>query len=325
METIPQRLALFPITIFGVIMGYSGLTLAFINEESLFHLFVPLERILIVATTLLFILFTSVYAIKWFKHPAAVKQEFANPVTLHFFPTFSISLILLSLMYQPFLPHLAMTMWWIGTLIQFSLLVYILNNWIHHEHWLITHMNPAWFIPVVGNIIVPLGAVHFANAELGWFFFSIGLIFWLILNSIVMYRLFFHTPLAKQLEPTLFILLAPPSVGFLSYIALQQPDSLDVFARILFYTALFLFLLLLSQTKRFINVPFTLSWWAYTFPLGAFSSAAFVMFRFLPNVVFASIAFFSLLLLSTLISYLTYRTLLAVYRRELCPTVKPNN
>lgn len=48
---------------------------------------------------------------------------------------------------------------------------------------------PAWFIPVVGNIIVPLAGVRFAPAEVSWFFFSIGLVFWIVLLAIVMYRL----------------------------------------------------------------------------------------------------------------------------------------
>ena len=74
------------------------------------------------------------------------------------------------------------------------------------------HLNPAWFIPVV-NIIVPLGSVHFAPLELSWFFFGIGLVFWIVLLAVVMYRLFFRAA-GLRLTLTLFILLAPPSVGF---------------------------------------------------------------------------------------------------------------
>ena len=59
--------------------------------------------------------------------------------------------------------------------------------------------------------------VHLVSPEIFWFFFSIGLVFWLVLLAIVLYRLFFHEHLPARLAPTLFILLAPPSVGFITY------------------------------------------------------------------------------------------------------------
>ena len=43
--------------------------------------------------------------------------------------------------------------------------------------------NP-WFIPVVGNIIVPIAGVDDAPAEVSWFFFSFGLIFWIALFTL---------------------------------------------------------------------------------------------------------------------------------------------
>lgn len=320
-----SRIAYFPINLFGAVMGLSGLALGFQAAHEQLGIPITIFYSLALITTIIFLVFSILYSVKLLRHSNSVIAEFNHPVLLHFFPTFSISLLLLSLIFRDIAFDLAQIMWVLGSIVQFSLLVHILSNWIHHEKWQITDMNPAWFIPVVGAIVVPLGAVHFSNVELGWFFFSIGLVFWLILSSIVMYRLFFHPPMLKVLEPTLFILIAPPSVGFIAYMSLQGMAGVDEFARILYYIGLFLTILLLSQFMRFIRIPFSLAWWAYTFPLAAISLASFIMYQQLGLILYSYIASFLLALLSALILHLTLKTLLAIKNKKLCvpPPAKP--
>ncbi|WP_321323323.1 SLAC1 anion channel family protein [Thiomicrorhabdus sp.] len=310
--------AFFPINIFGAIMGYAGLTLGLKQAHDLLGISISVFYTFALLSTILFIVFSITYLIKLVKYPKSVISEFDHPVSLHFFPTFSISLLLLSLIYLDMAYDVARVMWILGATLQFFLLLFILNNWIHHEKWQITHMNPAWFIPVVGAIVVPLGAVHFVDMEVAWFFFSIGLVFWIILNSIVMYRLFFHPPMMKVLEPTLFILIAPPSVGFISYMTLNGMVGVDEFARILYYIALFLMIMLFTQVPRFIKVPFALSWWAYTFPLAAFSLASFMMFEQLHKVFFSYVASLTLAVLFALIVHLTFKTIMAIKNKKMC-------
>jgi len=323
-ETENNRLAYFPINLFGAIMGYSGLTLGLKAAHEQMSIPIYIFYFSAILTTLFFIAVSFVYLIKLVKHPKAVIAEFNHPVALHFFPTFSISLLLLSMVFKELAYDVSQLMWILGTLIQSGLLLFILNNWIHHEKWQIIHMNPAWFIPVVGSILVAIGAVSFANVELGWFFFSIGLVFWIILNSIVIYRLFFHPPMLKILEPTLFILIAPPAVGFISYMSLQGMAGVNEFARILYYIALFLTILLLSQIPRFIKVPFSLAWWAYTFPIAAMTLASFIMYEQLEIKFFSYIASLLLSVLSALIVHLTFKTFLAIKHKKLCvPPVRP--
>ncbi|WP_168188918.1 SLAC1 anion channel family protein [Thiomicrorhabdus sediminis] len=323
MQSDQPRLAFFPINLFGAIMGYCGLTLVAKEISDIFGFASQIFYALAFITTLFFTLISVIYMAKLIKHMKAVHNEFSHPVALHFFPTFSISLLLLSLIYKDIDFDLAQVLWTLGAVMQFGFLLMILNNWIHQEKWQITHMNPAWFIPVVGNIVVPIGAVNFAPLEVAWFFFSIGLIFWLILNSIVMYRLFFHPPMLKVLEPTLFILIAPPAVGFISYMNLQAMAGVDDFARILFYIALFMTVLLLSQLPRFIAVPFSLSWWAYTFPIAAMTLASFIMYEQLDMSFFAYIGFALLAMLIALVAHLTAKTLWAVKKQQLCVPPQP--
>jgi len=152
--------------------------------------------------------------------------------------------------------------------------------------------------------------------EFSWFFFSVGLVFWVVLFAVVMYRLFFHAPLALRLTPTLFILLAPPSVGFIAYTNLT--GGLDAFARVLYYTALFLAMLLATNALRFFKVPFFVSAWAYSFPLAALTIATLRMAELSGLSAFLWLGAAFLLVTTAVIGALMLRTMKAVSRRELC-------
>lgn len=323
----PARFAFFPITLFGAIMGYAGLTVGFNNAHAILGLSPIIGQILTTVTTLFFIFISIAYGIKLTKFKTFVSKEINHPVAVNFFPAASISLMLLSILYFDISPSISQAMFYIGAIAQLVLTFYVVQSWILHEKWQIGQMTPAWFIPVVGNIIAPLPAMQFGLYEIAWFYFSIGLIFWLILLAIVMYRLFFHPPMLKLLEPTLFILIAPPAMGFLSYLVIMHGTHIDNFARVLYYTGLFFTLLLFSQIWRFIKVPFSLSWWAYTFPLSAIANASFHMYQQLHMNIFGFFAAFFLSVLSALVLHLTLKTLLAIKHKKLCvpPPAEPES
>ncbi|WP_051622967.1 SLAC1 anion channel family protein [Hydrogenovibrio marinus] len=324
-ETTPDRIIFFPITLFGAIMGYAGLTIGFHNAHTILGMSQTVALALTAITTLFFIMVALAYGVKLLKYKDAVTKEINHPIAVNFFPTASISLLLLSVLYKDIAPTLSEGMFIIGALAQLVLTFYVVQSWILHEKWQINQMTPAWFIPVVGNIVAPLPAMQFGFHEIAWFYFSIGLVFWLILLAIVMYRLFFHPPMLRLMEPTLFILIAPPAMGFLSYLAIQHGDSIDNFGRVLYYTALFFALLLFTQIWRFIKVPFSLSWWAYTFPIATIANASFMMYEKLHMNAFGFFAAFFLSVLSALVLHLTLKTFIAIKNKKLCipPPAEP--
>lgn len=319
----PNKIAFFPIALFGAILGYSGLTIGFLNANLIVGIPAEIGLILTLITTVLFLIVSGTYLLKFFKARQAVHNEFSHPVGMNFFSAISISLMLFSLIYIDISPGLAEVMFYAGAISQVILTLHIMQAWLLQEKWQIVQMTPAWFIPIVGNIVAPLGAVEFSSVEFAWFFFSIGLVFWLTLQAIVMYRLFFHPPMLKMLEPTLFILIAPPAMGFLSYVAMQENGQIDDFARILYYIALFFALLLFSQIGRFIRIPFSVSWWAYTFPISAIANASFVMYDRLHANIFGFLAAFFLSVLSALVLHLTIKTFLAIKNKKLCVPPPP--
>ncbi len=269
-------LAHFPITLFATVMGTTGLAIAWHKATAVLQLPHGAGIALSWAALALFALLLLGYGAKLLRHGGHVAAEFRHPVRISFFPALSISALLLSIAFLHVLPGLSLALWWGGIAAHLAFTVVIMSSWIHHTRYEIAHSTPAWFIPVVGNILVPIAGVTHGAVEISWFFFSIGLVFWIVLLTIMMNRFFFHPPVPAKLLPTLFILIAPPAVGFLSYLALDG-GTVDAFARVLYYTALFTTLLLAYQLPTFGKVPFFLSWWAYSFPMAAITIATLTM------------------------------------------------
>lgn len=309
------RIKYLPISVFATVMGLTGFTIAWEKAQALTGLY-GVAGVTLALTALLFVVLLLAYGSKLLLHRDAVLNELHHPVRLSFFPTISISLVLLATATLEVHAGLSEVLWLGGSVLHLLFTLYVLGAWINHEHFQIQHMNPAWFIPVVGNILVPIAGVSHGYMEVSWFFFSIGLLFWLVLLTIVFYRIIFHAPLPGKLVPTLFILIAPPAVGFIAYVKLT--GGIDVFARLLYYAGLFITLLLFTQVQRFARLKFFLSWWAYSFPLAAITIATLVMYQQLGHRVLLALGVVLLAVLSMVIGILVLRTALAVRRREIC-------
>jgi tellurite resistance protein len=311
-----SRLKNFPIAWFSVVMGMAGISIAWNRAEAIFPTGVCVSSLLLGLTMILFVVLTLTYASKMIKYPQEVLAEIRHPVKLAFVPSFSISLLLLSIAYLHLAPEFSFWLWSIGTVLHLGITLYVLSSWIHHSKYEIAHLNPAWFIPVVGNILVPVAGMHHAAPEISWFFFSLGLFFWPLLTAIIFYRLIFHGSLPERFMLTLFIFIAPPAVGFISWFKLT--GQVDSFARILYFVGLFFTLLVFSQFNYFRRLKFFLSWWAYSFPVAAITIASLSLAKTTGLALYSWLGAGLLGILSLLIGLLLVRTALAVARHEIC-------
>lgn len=316
------RLQFFPISFFAAVLGLTGMTIAFQRAERLLGMPFAISNVLLAASLAVFLAIATFYALKAARYPDAVKREFAHPIKINFFPTISISLLLFSIAFMRLNSDVSRAFWIAGVIIHLLFTIAILSAWMHRPTFQIQHINPAWFIPMVGNIIVPIAGVEHAPAEISWFFFSIGLIFWLALFILFLNRIIFHNPLPERLTPTLFIMIAPPAIGFISYLRLMEREvssfELDGFARILYYFALFIFIVLLTQYRQFVKIPFYLSWWAYSFPMAAITIATVLMASKTNMLFFQGLAYLLLIALASLIALLLFRTIAAIVQRKIC-------
>jgi len=305
----------FPLILFAVVMGLTGLVIAFEKASFLFGVPALVWQGLLGLVSLLFVVALGSYLMKVARYPEAAREEARHPVKVNFLATIPISFLLLAIaLLNEFNPLLAFAFWWIGSIGQLITLLYILPRWIRHP-FQIGHLNPAWFIPIVGTILVPVVGVEAAPLFFSVFFFSVGLFFWVLMSALVFYRLIFHEPPAERFVPTLFILLAPPAVGMISYFRIT--GTLDFLAYGMYSLALFFLLMLLSMARHFRLRRFYLSWWAYTFPLDAFAIASMLLFEVGREPVFAVLSWFGLVLATGVVGLAGWATVREALRGTL--------
>ncbi|NTW13682.1 MAG: C4-dicarboxylate ABC transporter [Candidatus Moranbacteria bacterium] len=305
MKLLFEKLSDFPVSFFSVVMGLAGYALAVEKIEqttgySLYGWIISLFALTV------FSVLSILYAAKWYRFPNLVRDEFDDPVRLHFFPTFSIGLLLLSIAFLDISPDTATVLWTIGTLLHLILSFVIVSIWIRHDKFHPDHLNPSWFIPIVGNLIVPIAGMRILPGSYLWFFFSIGIIFWIMLLALFLDRAIFHKTLSARLIPTFFIIIAPPAVGAISYILMA--GDVNEFAYILYFFALFLALLFLANFPMFTKIRFSLSWWAFSFPICALSIASSVIFTITGEDYLRSLSLVIFAILTIVIVTLLIRT-----------------
>jgi tellurite resistance protein len=311
-----SRLQYLPVSIFSIVLGLAGYVIA---TQRVFTYrawgdAVPLA--LLAAVVAVYVGLLALYGLKMLRHRSAVAREFTHPVMLSFFPTISISMLLLSIAFLEVDMTASLVLWIAGAAIQFLFTVVVLSAWIRHTRFDIVHFSPAWFIPVVGTLLVPVAGVEHGAEDVSWLFFAIGIVFAMALFVIFVYRMFFHQPLHERHLPTLFIVIAPPAVGAISYVKLA--GAYDSFARILYFLAAFFVIFLVAHVRLFSRLRFYLSWWAYSFPLAAFTLATFLVGKETASSFYLDLATVLWAAVSVLVAGLVVRTLIAVGRREIC-------
>lgn len=310
-----ERLQFFPITAYAVIMGLTGLSIVFSKFYHMQWLPKFLYDGLLFFTLALFLVISFLYGRKAVRYFEEVKKDFNHRIRVNFFSAISISFLLLSIGFLTYWPFLSMILWWVGVLLHTLLMFYTISFWIQHN-FEIQFMNPAWFIPVVGNILVPVAGVEFLPRAFSYFYFAVGFFFWIVLFTIFLNRAIFHHQLPQKFIPTLFILIAPPAVGFIAYLRITQ--SLDNFAFFMLFLAYFFVILILFLYKSFKKLKFFISWWAFTFPLDAITLASVVAYQITHQNIYKFLAFIFLALTIITVGFVTRETLVKIKQGEIC-------
>ncbi|QKF77540.1 SLAC1 anion channel family protein [Arcobacter defluvii] len=315
-KAIPSnRLQFFPIMMFATIMGLGGLTLVYERMSSVFLFPMLIATVMIAISTILFFVVLIFYSLKLIKFKDEVKKEFTHPIRVNFFAAFSISMLILSIDFRAYSINISEIFFIFGALFHIFFTYYTIKFWINNNLE-IQHSNPAWFIPIVGNLIVPIAGKGFVDDSILYFYFSIGIFFWIILFSIILNRIIFHNQFAPKFMPTLFILIAPPAIGFISYIKLT--GNLDFFAQILFNLGLFFTILVFVMYKNFVKIKFFISWWAFTFPMAAVSLSAILMHELTKYWIYELLAYVLTTITTVIVILVAIQTIKHMRKKEIC-------
>lgn len=310
-----NRLQFFPIMMFAITMGLSGLTIVFQKAHEIFNLTSLVGNILATIDSFIFIGIIIIYLSKMIKYFDEVKKEFSHPIRINFFAASAISFLLVSVVYHPINTQVALYCFLIGTALQTFFTFYTIQFWINRNLEII-HSNPAWFIPIVGNVLVPVAGYGVVDNNFLMYYFSIGIFFWIVLTAVLINRIIFHHQLANKFIPTLFIFIAPPAVSFIAYV--KMSGEFDIFASILFNLALFFSFLLMFMYKNFMNLQFFISWWAFTFPLAAVTIASMLAFSKTNFIFYSFLSYFFLIITTLVVCVVAFKTLQHMLKKEIC-------
>ena len=162
-----SKLANFPIVLFASVMGIGGLSLAFKKASVAFNHQDFLAWSAFGFAILAFIIFTLLfvcYGAKILYYFKAFKEDLTHQVKINFLSSVPISMLIITAFWSDFISKES-GFWWVilgsfyvASALQLILSLYVMSFWFKESM-----KTPAWFIPIVGNLIVPLSGA-FINA-----------------------------------------------------------------------------------------------------------------------------------------------------------------
>ena len=213
-------------------------------------------------------------ALRAHRHAEAWADDRRHPVRHTFIATLPISMILLATvavyLTGPSAP--ARWLWGAGALAQLFVTGWLLARWFRGNgagglQW--ASITPALFIPVVGNVLVPLAGVPLGQVPWAAAQFGVGLMFWPVVMVLILVRIAIQGLWPERLLPTAFILIAPPAVVGLSALQLGAPPLV---CWALWGMAVFSLAWVGTLGKRIAALPFGLPHWGMSFPLAALAA-----------------------------------------------------
>jgi tellurite resistance protein len=297
-----------PIGFYGAVMGLAGLGLTARAAAALFPGVIRAPAyftelwVLLGAVALLILL--PAYVLKLLKYPAAVREDFTNPVQLGFCGALPVGMSLVAGGVAPYWIQLGDVLWWAAFALLIAFQVWALVRWLAGGIEL-AQLNAGWLIILVGGIVLPGPGLALGHAEASRFVFGVSTVAAAVLMPLLFYRAFAAAPLPEVLRPSWFILLVPPSLIYANGVALF-PDA--GFVELLFPFGLVLAAALLAYARSFWRWRFGPPWWAFTFPLDALAYAAARYAQDHPGALWRSVAGAALLLATFSVLMVLWRT-----------------
>ncbi|WP_425403267.1 hypothetical protein [Hwanghaeella sp.] len=297
----------FSVTVFPAVLGIVGLGLAWRDAGAGFGIPGWIGEIIAGFGAGFFAAVLALYGLKIFRFPNAAVKEATSVPTASLVAAIPMNFMLVAGVIAPYVATLGEMLWWIGVIGQLAVTIHVVGYVWLNKGLGVQSITPVWLLPTVGIILAPISGSAFDYPFISWLLFGIAVFFWVALTPLLLYRLVFAEGLAPPQRPALVIILTPPSLCVAAYVHLQG-GYMDPFAHMLFGVACMMALLLLTKLKEFMALPFSMAWWAFTFPLDAFARATMLYNDHLEEAASAVLALLALGVATLVVSLVFWRT-----------------
>ncbi len=320
---------------FASVMGTGIVAITSLFYSSYINFLKPLSYGIFYFNIFLFIVLLFPWITRWIKYKDEAIKDMFHPILSNFYATIGIALLVLSANFLIIAhnPAIAKILWIIGMLI--TIFFSILTPFIifKGEHVKLDHISPAFFIPPVGLVVIPIAGAPLISSFGGiwqdamillnigaW---GAGFMIYISLLAICFYRFVLHHPLPEIMAPTIWIGLGPIGAGsialanILKYThIIHTKEPFYLFILFLWGFGIWWLLLAIMMTihyMRKLHLPYGLSWWAFTFPLGAYVGSCRTLSNLFNMELIDRIGFTFFLLLFFIWAITLIKTLIHTY------------
>jgi len=189
------------------------------------------------------------------------------------------------------------------------------GRWVFSNRHTLRNVRATYFMATTEFFVLGyLGAIS-GFRDLGRISLSIGMLFWAVI--LVAYFHFRSTALLNdKLNPTMFLLIAPPAATAISHMELTKTVdglvTMDDFTWFFVSITLFFYLLCFRLFREYWNGHFAASWWAYIFPLSTAANLAARVADVLKTRLVWSIAGIAAVIATIMLTIVTCLTVRAI-------------
>jgi exfoliative toxin A/B len=195
---------------------------------------------------------------------AGVREELSNPGTLAVFPALFMALMLLATYLKPLAPVPAKLLWMAALVLQLGIAVLFVTR--HVVGFKLAKVLPGWFLVFVGFVVASVTSPAFDMQPLGQALLWAGVLGYVAVLPIIVYRMAKGGDLPAPAIPTIAIFAAPPSLCLAGYLAVAPSKSPMVVYWLLGVAGVSL-VYVFTHMPRILRAGFFPSYAALTFPL----------------------------------------------------------
>lgn len=261
----------------------------------------------------LFLVLLIPWIARWFTRSESLKNDLRHPSMSNFFVTMPVAVMIIAtnvdlmgmhFFGKPSAFSITFFAWIVGIAGAIVFGVYSGYNMMRSDETPHQMINFSWLISPVASIAIPLvgnplvsmiGTSNPAFAKtvllINLSFWGIGFFLFLFIGGIVFTRLAQHSMPPAMMNPTFWITLGPIGVGAITLMGmadsakmlglLSSTGTLYIGSAILWGFGIWSLGIALVISRHHIKkegkIPFSLSWWAFIFPLDAYVMSSFKM------------------------------------------------